>query len=263
MTTVRRAGAVIAVVAAALLGVVPAQAAERPLLPDLRTLSIPGNQLDVESSSGPTLLHLPNEVADRGAGPLELRPRREHGEDCNHNGDAGDDRHVSQIVYLDKDADGVYERNVDTDIRRVPAGCRYYHPEHGHYHFDDFARYELRDPDTDAVVASATKISFCLLDGYHVAPGLPGSPKSSHYDYSGCSAIDGITGISVGWADLYSPFLFGQWIDVTGVGAGHYCLVAKTDPDNKLRERSDANNAHRTLIDLDPAAETVSKLGSC
>jgi len=242
---------------------VAAQAAAPPLRPDLRTMHIPADQLYVDSSEGPTLLHLSNEVADRGVGPLELRPRAEHGEDCNHNGDPSDDRHVSQILYRDKNGDGVYERKIDTGVKRVPAGCRYYHPEHGHYHFDDFARYQLRDPDTDAVVASATKISFCLLDGYHVRPGLPGSPSNSQYTGSGRFAIDGITGMSVGWADLYSAFLFGQWIDVTGVAQGQYCLVATTDPDNRLEELDDTNNAHRTLIDLDPSAETVSKIGSC
>ena len=81
---------------------------------------------------------------------------------------------------------------------------------HMHYHFDNYAAYELRD--AMGVVATGHKQAFCLLDLYGWAWGGNGN-----YD---C----GNQGISRGFADIYDSGLPCQWIDVTDVPPGDYTL---------------------------------------
>lgn len=84
---------------------------------------------------------------------------------------------------------------------------------HSHYHFDEFARYELRD--AGGVVATGHKQGFCLLDSYSWAwNNAPGT-----YDCSN-------QGISRGHADIYESDLPCQWVDVTDVPPGDYTLRA-------------------------------------
>ena len=84
---------------------------------------------------------------------------------------------------------------------------------HSHYHFDEFARYELRD--AGGVVTTGHKQGFCLLDSYSWAwNNAPGT-----YDCSN-------QGISRGHADIYESDLPCQWVDVTDVPPGDYTLRA-------------------------------------
>jgi hypothetical protein len=43
-------------------------------------------------------------------------------------------------------------------------------------------------------------------------------------------------GISVGWGDLYSWYLAGQSLNITGLPTGDYWLVIFADPDGRLLE---------------------------
>jgi hypothetical protein len=99
----------------------------------------------------------------------------------------------------------------------VPANLPdlfHYSECHSHYHFDQFATFELRD-GAGMVVASGFKPGFCLLDSYSWAwPNTPG-----HYDCAN-------QGISRGHADIYESDLPCQWIDVTGVPPGDYTIWA-------------------------------------
>jgi Lysyl oxidase len=81
---------------------------------------------------------------------------------------------------------------------------------HMHYHFDNYAAYDLLDAGES--VATGHKQAFCLLDLYGYAWGNNGS-----YD---C----GNQGISRGFADIYDSSLPCQWIDVTDVPPGDYTL---------------------------------------
>jgi len=85
---------------------------------------------------------------------------------------------------------------------------------HGHYHFDEYARYELFDAGGISV-ASGHKQAFCLLDTFSWAwnnePGV--------YDCSN-------QGIGRGYADIYEADLPCQWIDVSDVPPGEYMLRA-------------------------------------
>ncbi|MFN2526324.1 MAG: lysyl oxidase family protein [Actinomycetota bacterium] len=134
--------------------------------------------------------------------------------------------------------------------QRSQVGRFVWHPAHGHFHFEDFALYELRRltpdrrPDMGAhgVVATGGKISFCLIDVEQ--DRAPDNPVYSlpHPLYYSCLAGSSSQGISPGWRDVYSSSLEGQQIPIDGVAHGIYALVVTADPDNRLFESNDMDN---------------------
>ena len=99
-------------------------------------------------------------------------------------------------------------------VMGIPAN----HPElfqysecHDHYHFDEFARYELRDGN--GVVARGHKQAFCMLDTVSWAWPL----ALPQFDCAN-------QGVSRGFTDVYESGLPCQWIDVTDVPPGDYQL---------------------------------------
>jgi hypothetical protein len=121
----------------------------------------------------------------------------------------------------------------------------------------------LKREKTGHTVVRSTKIGFCIFDrrrAFHV----PHSPEFGYYPRNGDCDEDSTEGLSVGWADLYSYQLPGQGLNVTGLRSGKYCLVSIADPDNRLRESDNSNNARRTRIKLNPRARKVDRLpGHC
>ena len=99
-------------------------------------------------------------------------------------------------------------------VMGIPAN----HPElyhysecHDHYHFDEFARYELRAGDE--VITRGHKQAFCMLDTISWAWPL----ALPRFDCAN-------QGISRGFSDVYESDLPCQWIDVTDVPPGDYEL---------------------------------------
>nr|WP_255216693.1 lysyl oxidase family protein [Pseudenhygromyxa sp. WMMC2535] len=93
---------------------------------------------------------------------------------------------------------------------------------HEHYHFDEFARYELTDSQGQSVVATGHKQAFCLLDTISWAWPF----ELAKYDCAN-------QGISRGFSDFYESGLPCQWIDITGLEPGDYLLRIILNP---LRE---------------------------
>ncbi len=225
-----------------------------PLLPNISTLQPTGLRI-VRSDAGARLLRFSNTIANVGAGPVELQPRKH---DCDGDGNPTNDREALQRIYHDVDGDGVYRREVDTSAETRVAGCFGFSVAHGHWHFHDFADYQLVDVVSGEVVASNAKVGFCLLDTLHPYPGVPGSPP--HRYYRGCRR-NSVQGQSVGFADIYA-YLSSQWIDVTGTPNGDYCLVTTADPADQLLESDETDNAYRQQIRL-AASAVVPLVGAC
>ena len=61
---------------------------------------------------------------------------------------------------------------------------------------------------------------------------------------------DPILGISIGWADLYSSGLPGQWVEATGLPNGTYWLEVIADPYDRIQESNEANNVNRIMVNL-------------
>jgi hypothetical protein len=124
-------------------------------------------------------------------------------------------------------------------------------PEHGHWHFGNYAKYELRTlrpdgtPDLTAqgLVAPGQKVSFCVLDTSQASKNPPGyDPLRSAPLYTTCSNY--LQGISPGWADEYTAALAGQQIllDETTVADGTYALVVTINPDGRILESDRSDN---------------------
>ena len=231
-----------------LAGQPPANAgpAGEDLLPDV--IVRPLSEIRIEKSAGVKLLRFASIIGNRGAGVLELNPdsaARSAVNDCDGDGDPLNDRQAFQRLYRDADTDGVFTRGVDTVFSRRYAGCSMFHAEHGHWHFEEFARYRLVKPKSGRVVAASEKVSFCVRDSVRFTTTLPGSPPAPHF---GACSQDSVTGLSIGWADYYASNLPGQELDIRGLPDGRYCLRTWADPGGRLVESRDGNNGRSTVL---------------
>jgi hypothetical protein len=223
----------------------------RDLLPDLVTRKPATIFLQV-TVRGKRLIRFSNEVVNVGIGPLELRPRAD---DCNHDGDLGDDRTSYQRIYRDADEDGRFTRGVDIRFRTRNAGCTLFHPAHKHWHFEALAEYTLHPLQVAGPPGSlpsvGRKVSACVLDTERRLPTAPGSPRRKYYGSGARSCRrDSIGGVSIGWGDRCGARISGQALDVTPLGDGVYCLVSRADPENRLLESNERNNTRTTRIVL-------------
>jgi hypothetical protein len=108
---------------------------------------------------------------------------------------------------------------------------------HNHPHYNNYARYELLDPTTQAIVVGH-KQGFCLLDSDATCPNRT---YSCNYQ-----------GIAAGCADLYNSSLGCQYLDVTGVPAGQYMLRVMVDPYSRVAELDETNNVTVIPVTIPP-----------
>jgi len=112
---------------------------------------------------------------------------------------------------------------------------------HEHYHFEQFAEYDLLDTNQN-IVATGHKVGFCLEDVRQWSP-----TANPHTKYT-CS----FQGIQAGWADVYNAGLPCQYIDVSAVPPGNYVLQMTVNPDNILPESDTANNVTLVPVNIPP-----------
>lgn len=208
----------------------PTQGTGNPRRPDLIIWPQYLRQVYI-SEAGPKLLRLSNAAANIGRGPLEL--------------------------YAVVQPDGTtvaYQRtyNENNTFTDNLAGTFIFdgHQDHNHWHFADFATYNLRlvtdNGGVGAIVRTSQKVTFCLADVIRYDPAA----GPSNYT---C----GNQGISVGWSDVYDATLSGQDIDITGIDDGTYWLESVADPVNRIRETNNANNAARIQIQINGSSVAV------
>ena len=113
-------------------------------------------------------------------------------------------------------------------------------PCHGHYHFGEFARYQLLD-QSGALVVEGKKIGFCLEDSVKWDPNA--GPPIYNCLYQG---------IQRGWADVYPDNVPCQYIDITGVPPGTYILDITVDPSNLIAESDENNNDTQITVQIPP-----------
>ncbi len=210
-------------------------------LPDLQTLK--PSELRIDTSSGRKLLRFSNTVANLGDGRLELRPQNP-AVLALLLGNSGTSR-VYQGIYT-HDATGRWIK-----VRERLAGTSQFHTAHNHWHFEKFARYDLRAVGSDGSPGQSLnrvseKTTFCVIDTDRVSSTIEHAEAQR---YLLCGRED-TTGLSVGWADTYGSHLDGQWVDVSGLADGVYWLVSTADYAGNILETNEANNEAAVKIQI-------------
>lgn len=145
---------------------------------------------------------------------------------------------------------------------RRPVGGFAWHEPHRHFHYQDFARYELRRVNADSAVdwsdggslALSDKVSFCLYDVTRHDPDAPPAPRYLH-----CTPVQ--QGISPGWSDIYTPDQAGQRLSLAEASDGIYALVVTLDPVGRLYESDDTDNQVTVTFALSDDRTNVTVLG--
>jgi hypothetical protein len=198
-------------------------------LPDLVTLPPFGLRLVQNSTRSWRIVRFSNSIANIGSGPLEIVGRRQSG---------ALGYEVRQRIFS-----SIGEIALEPLISAIE-----YHPSHGHWHLEAFARYELWSTTGDRtlfdVVRTSGKVSYCLLDSER-QPTAPDARRG--YAYCGPSR----QGISAGWIDTYRSQVPGQWVDLAGLPPGIYALRSIVNPHHELREASYDNNEAIVYFQLD------------
>jgi hypothetical protein len=141
-------------------------------------------------------------------------------------------------------------------VGQARAGDFHYdnRPTHKHWHFEDFATYQLVNRVTGHTVVSG-KQSFCLAPTDAVDLTAPGSEFRP--DEIGLGSICGdISSIwlremlPVGWGDTYVQSRAGQAFNITGVPNGDYDIRVVTNPDQRLYESDYTNNVSTLHVRL-------------
>ena len=139
-------------------------------------------------------------------------------------------------------------------VERQEVGRFLFHPQHLHWHIDDYATYELRFLNSDGSInlgddglaAPGNKVSFCLIDYEPATDDAQGVLGFGFYYL--CEAS--VQGISAWWADTYTSGLYGQQIELDGVADGTYALVIHANPAGFLHESTLADNVASRIISI-------------
>jgi hypothetical protein len=206
--------------------------ADRALYPDLKALPpLSGLRFDV-LDDGTHVLRFTSTIWNDGEGPLELQAPTSP--------QSGESGQLYQNLY---DAPVGGQR---VSRRRV-AGRISYHETHSHFHFNDFASYELlrRDPGGEYLtIGEGTKTSFCILD----SSLMPGPANRYPRGFTECEQTR--QGLTPGWGDTYAANLPDQWVVVGAAPLpdGDYALRVIADSRGLLAEGGGEREQNNTAI---------------
>jgi hypothetical protein len=209
-----------------------------PLYPDLQTL--PPADLRFDQVDGTRVLRFTNTVWNAGPGRLELEAS----------------------TFFDLDARELYQNLYDAPInghrvgRKRVDGEIIYHPSHAHYHFTNFASYQLLRRDEGGAyqpIGESTKTSFCISDNFLREGNLPRQYLTCNQERQG---------LTPGWRDTYDWSFPEQWVELADwpIAPGEYGVQSIADPDGLLDEggaAAEANNAAATYFTVDAAGNIV------
>jgi hypothetical protein len=134
---------------------------------------------------------------------------------------------------------------------------------HRHWHFTDFAQYNLLAADQKLAVRSG-KEAFCLANTDAVDYTIPNAKwRPDNTDLSSScgqnTAVAVREVLDVGSGDTYTQDRPGQSFDITGLPNGTYYIEVKANPSNKLSELSTTNNTslRKIILGGTPAERTL------
>lgn len=206
------------------------------LYPDLQTLPLRDLQFD-QLEDQTSVLRFTVEIWNAGEGRVEISAPASD--------EDGEDVALFQNLY-----DSAVEGRLAE--KRPVAGRVIFHPDHGHWHFANFARYELLDcnaPGECQPVGLGAKVSFCLIDSELEDLDVPWQRQ-----YTVCESS--LQGITPGYSDLYLWSLPEQWVVLPDgpLADGEFAVRVTADPDHLLdegggeREENNTATAYFTVI---------------
>ena len=217
-------------------------AAQTALPPNLKPLPASNFSL-ITDTTGDSTLRFSTTSWNNGTGPLQL----EAGDVDRNQGT----RKVDQRIF-----------NHDGSSSLFFAGWFEWHEGHNHFHFDDYALYELQPVNAPGGSSRiGQKTTFCVMDTTKIDGSLPGAPSSAGYSTCG----NQIQGMSVGWGDTYGSHLPGQEIDFTGNPDGIYQLKIGIDPNKVITESNENDNESCVLLSITKPStvRVLDSSGSC
>jgi len=135
---------------------------------------------------------------------------------------------------------------------------------HQHWHFTDFAQYNLLDSAQKLAVRSG-KEAFCLANTDAVDFTIPNAKwRPENTDLSTSCGADTVVAVrevlDIGNGDTYSQDRPGQSFEITDVPNGTYYIQVLANPEDKLAELNTTNNSALRQIVLGgtPEARTLS-----
>jgi hypothetical protein len=212
--------------------------------PDLR--SLPAWGIDLEQGDGKAFVNFGATVWNGGTSPLLVDGFRQTGTDL-----------MDAYQYF-FDAKG-------KEVGSVAAGTMEWDARtgHRHWHFTDFAQYNLLTADQKQTVRSG-KEAFCLVNTDAVDYTIPNAKwRPSNTDLSSScgenTAVAVREVLDIGNGDTYTQSLPGQSFEVTDLPNGTYYIEVKANPANKLSELSTTNNSslRKIILGGTPAARTL------
>ncbi len=194
-------------------------------VPDLRALPAFGIQIDRKG----THLQFSANVWNNGNSPLVVDGFRRDDEDIMD----------AYQYFLDSDGNQVAYQQVGT-MEWDPR------PTHQHWHFTDFATYELLNADKTRAVRSG-KEAFCLANTDAVDLTGDGAEWSAYEDDLGsvCGGYETRSireVLSAGWGDTYAQFRAGQSFPIKNLADGIYYVRVLANPEDVLIESDTTNN---------------------
>ena len=139
-----------------------------------------------------------------------------------------------------------------------PTAATMFYAGDGHNHWHVFGLQDMKlafQATPNDRIATGVKTGFCFWDNVN----LSNAPRY----YTGateCHQQADLTvpmGLSVDWGDKYPWSIAFQYIDISQLPNGNYCLTLTADPRGEFSEANTANNSVRTLIAIQPTAVTV------
>ncbi len=193
-------------------------------VPDLRSLPAFGIQLNAKH----TYLRFAATVWNAGTSPLVIDGFRRR----------------------DADVMDAYQYFFDTEGNQTGyeqvGTMEFHHANHNHWHFEDFARYDLLDEDLNHV-ARSRKQSFCLANTDAVDYTLPGADwQPENTDLATACGNAGALSIrevlSAGSGDTYMQYRAGQAFRIGDLPNGVYHIRVEGNPERNLTESDTTNN---------------------
>lgn len=213
------------------------------MLPDL--ISLPAFGMGTHNEAGRDLLDFAATVYNGGPGPLVAEGFR---------------RGSTSVM----DAYQFFYRG-DQQVASRKVGSMEYdtRDSHAHWHFKDFAVYDLVNANRKRLRTSG-KEAFCLAptDAINLlrrgAVANPGNGDLS----TACGDVAAVwvrEVLASGWGDTYSQQRAGQSIDITGLANGTYWVRVTANPVNRLHETTRKNNVslRRVILGGTPGHRTV------